>query len=230
MIVPRRHPPADRPDRGEEVPRQPVEFTRARRHLARRDPVLKRVIAAVGPCTLWYERDGFVALVRSIISQQISTVAARSIRTRLEQTLAPDGIVPAAVLGASDETLRGAGLSAAKVRSLRDLAEHVHDGRLPLHDLHKLPDEEVIARLVPVRGIGRWTAQMFLIFSLGRLDVLPVADLGLRVGVQRQYGLDGPPDAVTLEELARPWQPYRSVATWYLWRSLGFVPQSDGKD
>jgi DNA-3-methyladenine glycosylase II len=207
----------------------PVEFTRARRHLARRDPVLKRVVAAVGPCTLRFEPDRFASLVRAIVAQQISTRAANSIRARLEQALAPTGVVPAAIRAAADETLRGAGLSAAKTRALRDLAEHVHDGRLPLARLHELADEDVIAHLVPVRGIGRWTAQMFLIFSLGRPDVLPAADLGLRVGVQRQYGLAEPPDRDTLERLARRWQPYRSIATWYFWRSLGFVPQSDGE-
>jgi DNA-3-methyladenine glycosylase II len=205
------------------------EFARAKRHLARRDPVLKRVVAAVGPCTLWFQPDPFVALVRAIVAQQISTKAANSIRARLEEALAPAGLVPAAVLAASEEALRGAGLSAAKARSLRDLAEHVHDGRLPLAALHELTDEDVIAHLIPVRGIGRWTAQMFLIFSLGRLDVLPVADLGLRVGVQRQYNLPEPPDKEALERLAEPWRPYRSIATWYFWRSLGFVPQSDGK-
>jgi DNA-3-methyladenine glycosylase II len=205
----------------------PETYRKAQRHLARRDAVLKRLIARVGPCTLWFEPDGFAALARSIIAQQISTKAAASIRARLEQTLAPRRLSAAGILAASDEALRGAGLSAAKARSLRDLAEKVRDGTVPLKRLHTLPDEEVIARLVPVRGIGRWTAQMFLIFSLGRLDVLPVADLGLRVGVQRQYGLSEPPPPATLEELARPWQPYRSVATWYLWRSLGFVPQSE---
>lgn len=210
-------------------PVPPADLTRARRHLARRDAVLRRVIAAVGPCTLWFERDRFAALVRAIVAQQISTRAANSIRARLEQALAPAGLVPAAVLASAEEALRGAGLSAAKARSLRDLAGHVHNGRLPLDRLHELTDEEVIARLVPVRGIGRWTAQMFLIFALGRLDVLPVADLGLRVGVQRQYGLEAVPDAETLERLARPWQPYRSIATWYFWRSLGFVPQSDAE-
>jgi DNA-3-methyladenine glycosylase II len=204
-----------------------ADFRKAQRHLARRDPVLKRLIGIVGPCTLWFEPDGFVALARSIISQQISTKAAAAIRARLEQTLAPQRVSAAAILAAADEALRGAGLSAGKVRSLRDLAEKVRDGTVPLKRLHTLSDEEVIAHLVPVHGIGRWTAQMFLIFSLGRLDVLPVADLGLRAGVQRQYGLPDLPPPAALEELARPWQPYRSVATWYLWRSLGFVPQSE---
>jgi DNA-3-methyladenine glycosylase II len=205
----------------------PAVFAKAQRHLARRDPVLKRLVRLVGPCTLWFEPDGFAALVRCIIAQQISTKAARSIHDRLAAALAPAGVVPAAVVAVSDEALRGSGLSAAKARSLRDLAQRIHGGELPLDRLHELPDEDVIARLVPVRGIGRWTAQMFLIFSLGRLDVLPAADLGLRVGVQRQYGLAEPPERAALEELARPWQPYRSVATWYFWRSLGGVPQSE---
>ena len=205
----------------------PAVFAKAQRHLARRDPVLKRLVRLVGPCTLWFEPDGFAALARCIIAQQISTRAARSIHDRLAAALAPAALVPSAVLAASEEALRGAGLSAAKARSLRDLAGRVHGGGLPLDRLHDLPDEDVIARLLPVRGIGRWTAQMYLIFSLGRLDVLPTADLGLRVSVQRHYGLADTPDRAALEELARPWQPYRSVATWYFWRSLGFVPQSE---
>jgi DNA-3-methyladenine glycosylase II len=205
----------------------PSPFVKAQRHLARRDPVLKHLIGAVGPCTLWFEPSHFAALVRSIISQQISTRAATSIRTRLQEALAPTGVTPQAILTAPEETLRGAGLSSAKARSLRDLAERIHSGALPLDDLEALTDEEVVARLLPVRGIGRWTAQMFLIFSLGRLDVLPVGDLGLRAGVQRHYRLPELPTPAELEELARPWQPYRSVATWYMWRSLGFVPQSD---
>jgi DNA-3-methyladenine glycosylase II len=203
------------------------KMTTARRHLSRRDPVLKRLIAAVGPCTLWYDPDRFATLARSIISQQISTRAAQSIRARLEEALAPAGLVPEAVLAATDEALRTAGLSAAKTRALRDLAEKVTTGAVPLDELHTLDDEEVIARLLPVRGIGRWTAQMFLVFSLGRLDVLAVDDWGLRVGVQRQYGLPEPPGRAELTALAEPWRPYRSVAMWYVWRGLGFVPQSE---
>jgi DNA-3-methyladenine glycosylase II len=205
----------------------PAALAKAQRHLSRRDPVLKRLVRLVGPCTLWFEPDGFAALARCIIAQQISTRAARSIHGRLAAALAPADVAPAALLTASDEVLRGAGLSAAKARSLRDLAARVHRGDLPLDRLHELSDEEVIARLVPVRGIGRWTAQMYLIFSLGRLDVLPTADLGLRVSIQRHYGLEEPPDRAALEDLARPWQPYRSIATWYFWRSLGSVPQSE---
>lgn len=201
-------------------------FAKAQRHLSRRDPVLRKVIKAVGPCTLQPVADFFIVLARAISSQQLSTRAAATIFGRL-QALSPDGLTPAAVLDAADEQLRGAGLSRSKVLSLRDLAGHVQSGALPLHDLPRLSDEEVVALLVPVRGIGVWTAQMFLIFSLGRLDVLPVDDLGLRAGVRDMYGLPELPNRVALVERAEPWRPYRSVATWYLWRSRGFVPQSD---
>lgn len=204
----------------------PAKHVPAQRHLARRDAVMRQLIRQVGPCTLWHSPDRFAVLVRSIISQQLSTKAAASIGERLQAALAPDGLTPARVVAATEAELRGAGLSGAKVRSLQDLAARVHTGALPLRGLHRLSDEDVIARLVPVRGISRWTAQMFLIFCLGRADVLPVDDLGLRVGAQRQYGLAEPPRRAELEVLAEPWRPYRTVATWYLWRSLGFVPQS----
>jgi len=204
-----------------------ADHTPAQQHLSRRDRVLKRLIRAVGPCTLRYERNRFAALARSIISQQISTVAARAIRSRVEAALDGKGLTAAGILSLSDDELRRAGLSASKLKSLRDLAEQVDSGAVRLRSIHKLPDEEVIDALIPIRGIGRWTAQMFLIFSLGRLDILPVDDLGLRAGVQDQYGLDELPHKEQLSELAEPWRPYRSIATWYLWRSRGFVPQSD---
>ena len=204
-----------------------VDHVKAHRHLSRRDPVLKRLMAQVGPCTMRHEPDGFAALVRSIIAQQISTKAAASIHGRLLEALGRRGLRPAALLALSDEELRGAGLSASKVRSLRDLAEKVHTRAVPLRRLGELTDEEVIECLLPVRGIGRWTAQMFLIFSLGRPDVLPVDDLGLRAGVRQVYGLPALPERAALEGLAEPWRPYRSVATWYFWRSRGgpFTPQ-----
>lgn len=211
------------------MPPPPLDYRRAQRHLARRDAVLKRLIKMVGSCTLTPSDDYFGALVRSIISQQISTRAAASIRARLEQALGPAGLSPDAILAASDELLRGAGLSANKTRSLRDLAEKVHTGAVPLSELSGLDDEAVIERLVPVRGIGRWTAEMFLIFSLGRLDVLPVDDFGLRAGIRRHYELPDLPTRVELRERAEPWRPYRSIATWYFWRSLGPVPQSPEK-
>jgi DNA-3-methyladenine glycosylase II len=198
----------------------PDVYQKAQRHLSRRDPVLRRLIRTVGPCTLRPDLDHFKALARSIIAQQISTLAARSITARLAQAVGAAGVTPAGILAVPEAQLRGAGLSASKARSLRDLAGRVYSGALPLHELPALDDKEVIARLVEVWGIGPWTGQMFLIFSLGRLDVLPVADFGLRAGVQRQYELAQLPDRQRLEELAEPWRPYRSIATWYFWRTV----------
>jgi DNA-3-methyladenine glycosylase II len=203
-------------------------YTKAQRHLARRDPVLGRLIRLVGPCTLRHDTDRFGVLVRSIISQQISTKAARAIAGRLQTSLGKRGIRPAALLAASEETLQAAGLSTAKRLALRDLADKVVRRQVPLSRLHELPDEEVIGKLIPVRGIGRWTAEMFLIFALGRLDVLPLADFGLRAGVKRHYGLEELPAKDQLVDLAEPWRPYRSVGTWFIWRTFGAVPQSEG--
>lgn len=201
-------------------------YAKARRHLQRRDPVLKRLIAAVGPCTLQPTADGFAALVRSIISQQISAKAARSICGRLEALLGPGGMTPAAILAQEEAALQSVGLSKAKARYVRDLAEKVQTGVVPLADLPQRDDEDVIASLVQVHGIGRWTAEMYLIFSLGRLDVLPVDDLGVRAAAQSLYDLQELPGKLELTRLAEPWRPYRSIASWYLWRSRGFVPAS----
>jgi DNA-3-methyladenine glycosylase II len=196
---------------------------KARRHLSRRDAVMKKLIKLIGPCTLQCNSDGFRVLVSSIVSQQISTKAAKSIMARLLE-LQP--LTPADVLKQKPETVRSAGLTANKLRAILDLAQKVQDGTVNFQELPDLDDEEVITRLLPVYGIGRWTAEMFLIFSLGRLDVLPLADLGLRVGMQRQYELEERPLPAKLTEMAEPWRPYRSIATWYLWRSFGAVPQS----
>ncbi len=201
-------------------------FRKAQRHLARRDPVLKRLIGLVGPCTLQPESDGFAVLVRSVIAQLISTKAAASIHARLLERLGKAGLTPAAVLKAGEAKLRAVGLSQTKALALLDLAGRARRGVLPLADFPALSDEEVIGHLVPVRGIGRWTAEMFLIFSLGRMDVLAVDDFGLRAGVRDHYGLAELPGRAFLRQHAEPWRPYRSIATWYLWRSRGFVPQS----
>jgi DNA-3-methyladenine glycosylase II len=202
------------------------EYQQARRHLARRDATLKTVIRAIGPCTLTCNGDDFGVLARSIISQQISSKAALAIGNRLVKALGRRGLRPASILDADDETLRGAGLSTNKMRSLRDLAEKCASGAVPLKKLRTLPDEEVIEALIPVRGIGRWTAEMFLIFALGRHDVLPVDDYGLRAGVVKHYGFEELPKKAALTELAQPWRPYRSIATWFIWRSLGGVAQA----
>jgi DNA-3-methyladenine glycosylase II len=204
-----------------------LHYVKARRHLARRDPVLKKLIAQVGTCTLQPNPDRFSVLVRSIISQQISGKAAESISARLCAALGKKGLQPRAIARLDEEKMRGAGLSTGKMRAVRDLAGKVLDGTVVLDTLHEQPDEEVIEHLLPVFGIGRWTAEMFLIFALGRLDVLPLGDLGLRVGVQRQLGLPEVPDNKALIALAEPWRPYRTVATWYFWRSFGAVPQSE---
>lgn len=208
------------------MPSSPHPHAKAQRHLARRDGVLKRVIAAVGPCTLWHNPDGFAMLARSIVAQQISGKAAASISARLLEATGRRGVTPAGILALSQEALRGVGLSANKARAVRDLAEKVKAGVVPLKQLPDLPDEEVIGHLVQVWGIGRWTAEMYLIFSLGRSDVLPVDDLGLRAAVRRHYALAELPLKAHLMELAEPWRPYRSIGTWYMWRSLGAVPQS----
>src|SRR5262249_4223406 len=194
-----------------------------------RDRVLKRLIPLIGDCVLRPQSDLFAALVRSIVAQQISTKAAQSISARLIAGPCAGTLTPVALVAASDEDLRAAGLSTAKRRSLRDLAERIQAGTLRLDALGGLTDEEVIEQLIPVRGIGRWTAQMLLIFALGRVDVLPVADFGLRAAVQRHYALGEMPGRSRLEELAAPWQPYRSVATWYLWRSLDPAIASQNK-
>jgi DNA-3-methyladenine glycosylase II len=204
-----------------------AQFQKARRHLSRRDPVLRQIIQTIGPCTLRPSINRFGVLAHSIISQQISNRAAAAIRERLAKSLGPKGITVAGVRRASDDLLRTAGLSTAKIRSFRDLADQIHQKSLLLNGIHAFPDEEIIERLLPVRGIGIWTAQMFLIFSLGRPDVLPVTDFGLRKGVQLHYGLTDLPGKAELEQHAEPWRPYRSIATWYFWRSLGGVPQSD---
>ncbi|HTU92010.1 MAG TPA: DNA-3-methyladenine glycosylase [Gemmataceae bacterium] len=201
-------------------------FRKARRHLGQCDPLLAQLLKHVGPCTLQPGAEAFPALVRAIIAQMISTKAAKAIGARVEAALLPHSLTPAAVVAASEETLRGAGLSRAKALALKDLAERTMSGKLPIDRLAELSDEEVIDCLAAVRGIGRWTAEMFLIFSLGRLDVLPVDDFGLRAAVRDVYQLPDLPNRASLRQRAEPWRPYRSIATWYFWRSRGWVPQS----
>ncbi len=189
-------------------------------HIQAADPVLGRLIDAVGPFALRLERDRFQMLVRSIISQQISTGAARSIRQRLEQLAAPDGLTAERLGRFTVEELRTAGVSPQKASYLLDLARRVNDGALELRNIGRLSDERIIEHLIQVKGVGRWTAQMFLIFSLGRLDVFPHDDLGVRAAIRDQYGLDELPNKETSHAIAAPWRPYATVASWYCWRSL----------
>lgn len=204
----------------------PSPWTPARRHLLKADPVLAGVIETVGPCTLRPNGEPFPVLVASVISQMISTTAANTIRERLLAALGDSGFTPAAIRDLPEATLRGVGLSGAKANSIRELAHRALDGRLPLTNLGAMTDEQLSAALTSIKGIGPWTVTMFLIFCLGRPDVLPVGDFGLRAGVRDLYGMDALPGAKALREVGEPWRPYRSVATWYIWRSRGFVPQS----
>jgi len=197
-----------------------TDIQKARRHLRAADPVMRAVIDTVGPFTLRLERDRFNMLVRSIISQQISTSAARSIRGRLQELAGPDGIKAANIARFSMEQLRSVGLSPQKASYVADLARKVNEGEVELRQIGRLSDERVVEQLTQVRGIGRWTAQMFLIFALGRLDVFPHDDLGVRTAIRECYGLPELPDKGTAIAIAAPWRPYASVASWYCWRSL----------
>ena len=189
-------------------------------HLSANDRVLRSVIDAVGPFTLRVERKRFAMLVRSIISQQISTGAARSIRRRLEELVAPQELTEASIGRLSADELRTAGVSPQKAGYLIDLAQKVSSGGVNLSRIGRLSNESVIQELTKVKGIGRWTAQMFLIFSLGRLDVFPHDDLGVRTAIRELYGFDELPDKEQCLAIARPWSPYESVASWYCWRSI----------
>jgi len=188
--------------------------------LARRDPVLAGLVAATGPCTLGGRGypSHFEALARSIVSQQLATRAAAAIWART-RALVPGRFTPDAVVALPAESLRAAGLSGAKARSVRDLAEHVVRGEVRLAKVSRLGDDDVIADLSKVWGIGTWTAQMFLMFQLGRLDVWPVLDLGVRSGYAKAWGMPVL-TARDLEPLGDAFRPYRSVAAWYCWRAL----------
>ena len=194
-------------------------------HLRAADPVLGDLITRYGSVTRDHGRPAFYALMAAIVGQQISVKAAAAILERL-LGLFPEGaaVQAAALAEVSFEQLRAVGLSTAKANYMHDLAAKVADGIVDLAALAQLPDEAVITILCQVKGIGRWTAEMFLIFSLGRLDVLPVDDLGLRTGIQRAYGLDHLPRAAESRALALPWQPYRTIATLYFWQHLHNTP------
>jgi DNA-3-methyladenine glycosylase II len=196
------------------------QVARALRHLRRSDPVLAEVIRRVGPFRLTPRRGRFQSLVRSILAQQISTAVARSMWNKLQQRVAPNRITPESLSRLSLDELRAVGLSRQKATYLHDLAQKVADGTVRLHRVHRLTDEEIINELIQVKGIGRWTVQMFLIFCLGRPDVFAPDDFGLRSAIQRLYGLPELPKRTEAEEIAAPWRPHATVASWYLWRSL----------
>lgn len=201
-----------------------INYNCAVNFLKQADPVLGQLIQQVGECRLdafQQQGDLFSSLSRAIIHQQLSTKAAASIHHRFLQ-LYPHQPFPTAldVLNTADETLRGVGISRAKVVYLKDLAQKVLDELPTLPELEVMDDEAIIHCLTKVKGIGRWTVQMLLIFDLNRLDVLPVDDLGIRAGIRKVYGLHELPNRQLMVSLGQKWQPYRSVAAWYLWQGL----------
>ena len=211
------------------MPDNNVPYAReAEAHLLLADPILARVIDSVGPITLALRRERFAALGRAIIFQQLAGAAARTIHDRFVRLFPGRRFpTPRQVLEAPMEDLRRVGLSRQTSLYLRDLATHVENGVLNFHRFAKMTDEEIIADLTRVHGIGRWTAEMFLMFNLGRPDVLPVDDLGVRNAVRKLYRMRKMPDGKRLRALGERWRPYRSAASWYLWRSGEIVLVSD---
>jgi DNA-3-methyladenine glycosylase II len=204
----------------------PADYARARRLLLRRDPVLADLIRRQGPCGLAAAQrtDHFSALVRAITYQQLSTKAAATIYARTVALMPGGEPTPAGFGALTDEQLRAAGMSRQKCGYLRDLCDRIEKGTLQLNLLDAMTDEDVIATLSQVKGIGRWSAEMFLIFRLHRPDVFPVDDLGIVTAIQRAYGLRRRPTPERMRRLGETWRPYRSVASWYLWRSLDKLP------
>lgn len=189
-------------------------------HLRNADPRLVPLIEKVGPFALkLHDTTPFESLASAIVYQQLSGKAAATIYGRVVAACG-GRVTPQTVLACADSDLRGAGLSFQKIRYIRDLATRADDGSLPLDSLARLPDDEVIEVLTVVKGIGVWTAQMYLMFGLGRPDVLPVADLGIQKGMQQLYRMRAMPDAARMIKVANPWRPFRTAACWYLWRSL----------
>jgi DNA-3-methyladenine glycosylase II len=202
------------------VKRKAAQIEAGVRHLGRVDPVMRRLMPQCTPLTeLRLQRDRFFSLANSILSQQISIHAARSIKARLHELTGPAGITPEAIGRLDVEELRATGISRQKAAYLKDLAEKVRSGDLALGKMGRLGDERVVRELVRVRGVGVWTAQMFLIFSLGRLDVFPHDDYGVRAAIRKLYGLDELPGKAACMEVAAPWRPYGTIASWYCWRS-----------
>ena len=205
-----------------------IDYAKARRLLSRRDPVLRDLMRLHGPCGLAARQhtNPFKALARAIVGQQLSAKAAATIFGRFEK-LFETFPAPAEVLAVPDDRLRAVGLSSQKIGYLRDLCKRIEQGELPLDVLDRMDDEAVIATLTQVKGVGRWTAEMFLIFRLQRPDVLPLGDMGIVKAVQRAYKLRKAPSPDRLTLIGEAWRPYRSVACWYLWASLNNDPTKD---
>jgi len=188
-------------------------------HLKKCDPVLRAIIERVGPCRLQFGLADFCSLAEAIVYQQLNGKAAATIFKRFAE-LAGEPLTPEGILRLTDQQMRGVGLSKQKSSYLKDLAAKTTNGLLDFEHIADLPDEEVIQHLTQVKGIGVWTAHMFLIFSLRRPNVLPTGDYGVQVAVKKHYKKRKLPKPKDMEKIARPWEPYRSVACWYMWRSL----------
>ena len=196
------------------------------KHLSRRDRVMKKLIPQFGEARLQCRGDAFTTLARSIVGQQISVKAAQAVWDRFAALLptAPARLAPDAVLALETTAMRGAGLSARKAEYLRDLATHFDGGQVHVPQWQQMDDEAIIEELVAIRGIGRWTAEMFLIFHLMRPNVMPLDDLGLIKGISVNYFSGAPDTRAEAREVGEAWAPFRSVATWYVWRSLDPLP------
>jgi len=204
----------------------PEFWDEACKHLKKRDRVMKRLIPQFGEGRLQSRGDAFTTLARSVVGQQISVKAAQAVWNRFAALTGPSGaaVEPGAVQALPMTSLREAGLSARKAEYLLDLARHFIDGSVHTRQWQQMDDESIIGELVAIRGIGRWTAEMFLIFHLMRPDVLPLDDLGLLKGISLNYFSGEPVSRAEAREVSEAWAPYRSVATWYLWRSLDPLP------
>jgi DNA-3-methyladenine glycosylase II len=203
-----------------EAPKLRDKLLMATEHLAQHDEIVASLIEQVGPCRLRFERNRFRMLVRSIIGQQLSAKAASTIRARFETLIGSTQYQPEEVLALSFDQLRSVGLSSGKATYIAELAEGVSSQRVQLNRLGRLSDDQVIEELTRIKGVGRWTAHMFLIFSLGRLDILPYDDMGVRGAIRRFYQLKDVPDHDTMDRIAKPWRPFASVASWYCWQGL----------
>jgi DNA-3-methyladenine glycosylase II len=188
-------------------------------HLKKSDPVLRAVIERVGPCRIQYGEPNFASLAESIVYQQLNGKAAATIFGRFE-ALAGQPLRPAGIIKLSDAQMRSVGLSKQKASYIHSLAELTHTGKLDFSQLPALPDEAVIAHLTQIKGVGVWTAQMFLMFTLRRMDVLPTGDFGIQNAIRQHYRKRKWPKPAVMEKIAEPWAPYRTVACWYLWKSL----------
>jgi len=192
----------------------------ALKHLKKSDPVIAAIIQRVGPCAIQYREPSFETLVRSIVYQQLSGRVASVIFARLHAAAGEEQLTPEGIMKLRPEKMRKLGLSGQKTLYIRELAKHTKRGRIVFENLSATDDLAVIEHLTRVKGIGVWTAQMFLMFALRREDVLPVADLGIRSAMKKAYGLPDLPKPAEMEKIAAVWKPYTSIACWYLWRSL----------